>query len=64
MIKSEDVIKLRILRQDYLGLFRWFQCNHKGPYKKAERSVKRQDNANESMKQKQNQAHREENDGC
>ena len=49
MIKSEDVIKLRILRQDYLGLFRWFQCNHKGPYKKAERSVKKYDNADESV---------------
>ena len=55
MIKSEDVIKLRTLRQDYLGLFRWFQCNHKGSYKKAERSVKRCINADESMKQ--NQAH-------
>ena len=62
MIKSEDVIKLRTLRQDYLGLFRWFQCNHKGSYKKAERSVKRCINADESMKQ--NQAHREETDGC
>ena len=30
-----DVIKLRILRQeDYPGLSRWAQCNHKYPFKR------------------------------
>ena len=43
------VIKLRILRQDYLGLCMWIQCNHKGPYKEVERSVRRCDNANEPI---------------
>ena len=29
------MIKLKILRQkDNLKLYRWAQCNHKGPYKK------------------------------
>ena len=30
-----DVIKLRILSWgDYLGLSKWAQCHHKGPYKR------------------------------
>lgn len=34
-IGSADVIVLSILRcGDYLGLSRWEQCNHKGPYKR------------------------------
>ena len=32
---SADTIKLRILRWgDHPGLSGWFQCNHKGPYKR------------------------------